>query len=163
MDMVEAWSGLQGQKDMKRCKEWCLGKPDLAIFPFLFLSLTSCIPTFFCALHSVSYSKREYNIIMKINLRNAEVYQAYFDHILDYKLLLFVGIAEVDQILRVLLTTEMFVGGSIAFILDNTVPGTPFHYIIWMCLAYTVYQKVRFKEPPNSSKIIYTFITLSYM
>uniref|UniRef100_A0A670YHB5 Solute carrier family 23 member 1 n=1 Tax=Pseudonaja textilis TaxID=8673 RepID=A0A670YHB5_PSETE len=35
------------------------------------------------------------------------------------------GIAEVDQILRVLLTTEMFVGGSIAFILDNTVPGTP--------------------------------------
>ncbi|XP_034288169.1 solute carrier family 23 member 1 isoform X2 [Pantherophis guttatus] len=34
------------------------------------------------------------------------------------------GIAEVDQILRVLLTTEMFVGGSIAFILDNTVPGT---------------------------------------
>lgn len=52
-------------------------------------------------------------------------YKAYFDHILDYKLLLFVGIAEVDQILRVLLTTEMFVGGSIAFILDNTVPGTP--------------------------------------
>uniref|UniRef100_A0A8D0ECU6 Solute carrier family 23 member 1 n=1 Tax=Salvator merianae TaxID=96440 RepID=A0A8D0ECU6_SALMN len=34
------------------------------------------------------------------------------------------GIAEVDQILTVLLTTEMFVGGSIAFILDNTVPGT---------------------------------------
>ncbi|XP_020643658.3 solute carrier family 23 member 1 isoform X1 [Pogona vitticeps] len=34
------------------------------------------------------------------------------------------GIAEVDQILRVLLTTEMFVGGSIAFVLDNTVPGT---------------------------------------
>ncbi|XP_015266492.1 PREDICTED: solute carrier family 23 member 1, partial [Gekko japonicus] len=34
------------------------------------------------------------------------------------------GIAEVDQILTVLLTTEMFVGGSIAFILDNTIPGT---------------------------------------
>ncbi|XP_062981333.1 solute carrier family 23 member 1 [Elgaria multicarinata webbii] len=34
------------------------------------------------------------------------------------------GIAEVDQILKVLLTTEMFVGGSIAFILDNTIPGT---------------------------------------
>ncbi|KAJ7341528.1 hypothetical protein JRQ81_005733, partial [Phrynocephalus forsythii] len=34
------------------------------------------------------------------------------------------GVAEVDQIFRVLLTTEMFVGGSIAFILDNTVPGT---------------------------------------
>lgn len=28
-----------------------------------------------------------------------------------------------DQILTVLLTTEMFVGGCIAFILDNTVPG----------------------------------------
>nr|XP_051699388.1 solute carrier family 23 member 1 isoform X1 [Oryctolagus cuniculus]XP_051699389.1 solute carrier family 23 member 1 isoform X1 [Oryctolagus cuniculus] len=35
------------------------------------------------------------------------------------------GITEVDQILTVLLTTEMFVGGSIAFILDNTVPGSP--------------------------------------
>ncbi|XP_054850265.1 solute carrier family 23 member 1 isoform X2 [Eublepharis macularius] len=34
------------------------------------------------------------------------------------------GIAEIDQILTVLLTTEMFVGGSIAFILDNTIPGT---------------------------------------
>ncbi|XP_042301227.1 solute carrier family 23 member 1 isoform X2 [Sceloporus undulatus] len=34
------------------------------------------------------------------------------------------GIAEVDQILRVLLTTEMFVGGGIAFLLDNTIPGT---------------------------------------
>jgi hypothetical protein len=30
----------------------------------------------------------------------------------------------VDQILTVLLTTEMFVGGCLAFILDNTVPGT---------------------------------------
>lgn len=29
-----------------------------------------------------------------------------------------------DQILTVLLTTEMFVGGCLAFILDNTVPGT---------------------------------------
>lgn len=47
MDMVETWSGLQEQKDIKRCKEWCLAKPDLAMFPFLFLSLISCIPTFF--------------------------------------------------------------------------------------------------------------------
>uniref|UniRef100_A0A8C3A3T4 Solute carrier family 23 member 2 n=2 Tax=Cyclopterus lumpus TaxID=8103 RepID=A0A8C3A3T4_CYCLU len=30
----------------------------------------------------------------------------------------------VDQVLNVLLTTAMFVGGSVAFILDNTVPGT---------------------------------------
>ncbi|XP_040429286.1 solute carrier family 23 member 1 isoform X1 [Cygnus olor] len=34
------------------------------------------------------------------------------------------GVPELDQILTVLLTTEMFVGGSIAFILDNTIPGT---------------------------------------
>ncbi|KFM03390.1 Solute carrier family 23 member 1, partial [Aptenodytes forsteri] len=34
------------------------------------------------------------------------------------------GVPELDQILTVLLTTEMFVGGTIAFILDNTIPGT---------------------------------------
>uniref|UniRef100_A0A4W3GU97 Solute carrier family 23 member 1 n=1 Tax=Callorhinchus milii TaxID=7868 RepID=A0A4W3GU97_CALMI len=34
------------------------------------------------------------------------------------------GIPEIDQILTVLLTTEMFVGGCIAFVLDNTIPGT---------------------------------------
>ncbi|NXJ15875.1 S23A1 protein, partial [Odontophorus gujanensis] len=34
------------------------------------------------------------------------------------------GVSELDQILTVLLTTEMFVGGTLAFILDNTVPGT---------------------------------------
>ncbi|NXK07537.1 S23A1 protein, partial [Herpetotheres cachinnans] len=34
------------------------------------------------------------------------------------------GVPELDQILTVLLTTEMFVGGIIAFILDNTIPGT---------------------------------------
>lgn len=33
------------------------------------------------------------------------------------------GVAEVDQILTVLLTTEMFVGGFLAFALDNTIPG----------------------------------------
>lgn len=33
------------------------------------------------------------------------------------------GVAELDQILTVLLTTEMFVGGTIAFVLDNTIPG----------------------------------------
>ncbi|XP_019120047.2 solute carrier family 23 member 2 isoform X2 [Larimichthys crocea] len=35
------------------------------------------------------------------------------------------GIVEVDQVLNVLLTTAMFVGGSVAFILDNTIPGSP--------------------------------------
>ncbi|XP_055499053.1 solute carrier family 23 member 1-like isoform X1 [Leucoraja erinacea] len=34
------------------------------------------------------------------------------------------GIPEVNQILTVLLTTEMFVGGCLAFMLDNTIPGT---------------------------------------
>uniref|UniRef100_A0A8C1TUL8 Solute carrier family 23 member 1 n=1 Tax=Cyprinus carpio TaxID=7962 RepID=A0A8C1TUL8_CYPCA len=32
------------------------------------------------------------------------------------------GVAELDQIITVLLTTEMFVGGFIAFVLDNTIP-----------------------------------------
>ncbi|XP_066445353.1 solute carrier family 23 member 1 [Eleutherodactylus coqui] len=34
------------------------------------------------------------------------------------------GVPELDQIFTVLLTTEMFVGGCIAFFLDNTIPGT---------------------------------------
>ncbi|KAJ8395897.1 hypothetical protein AAFF_G00027800 [Aldrovandia affinis] len=35
------------------------------------------------------------------------------------------GIVGIDQVLNVLLTTAMFVGGSVAFVLDNTIPGTP--------------------------------------
>ncbi|KAK7146262.1 hypothetical protein R3I93_013871 [Phoxinus phoxinus] len=34
------------------------------------------------------------------------------------------GIVEIDHVLNVLLTTAMFVGGSVAFVLDNTIPGT---------------------------------------
>ncbi|XP_078421442.1 solute carrier family 23 member 2 [Cetorhinus maximus] len=34
------------------------------------------------------------------------------------------GISGVDQVLNVLLTTAMFVGGCVAFLLDNTIPGT---------------------------------------
>ncbi|XP_062860868.1 xan_ur_permease domain-containing protein [Trichomycterus rosablanca] len=34
------------------------------------------------------------------------------------------GILELDQVLQVLLTTSMFVGGFFGFILDNTIPGT---------------------------------------
>ncbi|TSL04340.1 Solute carrier family 23 member 1 [Bagarius yarrelli] len=34
------------------------------------------------------------------------------------------GVLELDQILTVLLSTEMFVGGFLAFALDNTIPGT---------------------------------------
>uniref|UniRef100_A0A8C3MPZ5 Uncharacterized protein n=1 Tax=Geospiza parvula TaxID=87175 RepID=A0A8C3MPZ5_GEOPR len=35
------------------------------------------------------------------------------------------GIAGIDQVLNVLLTTAMFVGGCVAFVLDNTIPGSP--------------------------------------
>nr|XP_004568316.1 solute carrier family 23 member 1 [Maylandia zebra]XP_004568317.1 solute carrier family 23 member 1 [Maylandia zebra] len=34
------------------------------------------------------------------------------------------GVVELDQVLQVLLTTSMFVGGFFGFILDNTVPGS---------------------------------------
>ncbi|XP_061678612.1 xan_ur_permease domain-containing protein [Syngnathoides biaculeatus] len=34
------------------------------------------------------------------------------------------GVAELDQVLQVLLTTSMFVGGFFGFFLDNTIPGT---------------------------------------
>ncbi|KAK2856462.1 hypothetical protein Q5P01_005197 [Channa striata] len=34
------------------------------------------------------------------------------------------GIKELDQVLNILLTTHMFVGGFLGFFLDNTIPGT---------------------------------------
>ncbi|KAL3052797.1 hypothetical protein OYC64_005341 [Pagothenia borchgrevinki] len=34
------------------------------------------------------------------------------------------GVKEVDQVLQILLTTNMFVGGFLGFFLDNTIPGT---------------------------------------
>lgn len=33
------------------------------------------------------------------------------------------GVKEVDQVLHILLTTHIFVGGLLGFFLDNTVPG----------------------------------------
>lgn len=33
------------------------------------------------------------------------------------------GILQLDQVLQVLLTTGMFVGGFLGFLLDNTIPG----------------------------------------
>lgn len=33
------------------------------------------------------------------------------------------GVKEVDQVLHVLFTTHMFVGGFLGFFLDNTIPG----------------------------------------
>lgn len=47
--------------------------------------------------------------------------------LLNTRLLSFSGIVEIDQVLNVLLTTAMFVGGSVAFILDNTIPGKVFN------------------------------------
>lgn len=38
-------------------------------------------------------------------------------------MMLFTGVVELDQLLQVLLTTSMFVGGFIGFVLDNTIPG----------------------------------------
>lgn len=35
----------------------------------------------------------------------------------------FEGIKELDQIIVVLFTTHMFIGGFFGFILDNTIPG----------------------------------------
>lgn len=33
------------------------------------------------------------------------------------------GVVELDQMLQVLMTTSMFVGGFFGFIFDNTIPG----------------------------------------
>ena len=36
----------------------------------------------------------------------------------------FIGVGELDQILRTLLSTNMAIGGALGFLLDNTLPGT---------------------------------------
>lgn len=33
------------------------------------------------------------------------------------------GVEELDQVVHILLTTHMFVGGFLGFFLDNTIPG----------------------------------------
>ncbi|XP_064880011.1 solute carrier family 23 member 1-like isoform X2 [Oncorhynchus nerka] len=59
------------------------------------------------------------------------------------------GVAEADQILTVLLTTEMFVGGFLAFTLDNTIPvcfcGIVCVYVC-VCLCVCVYGFNRHQE-----------------
>ncbi|XP_055370456.1 solute carrier family 23 member 1 isoform X2 [Betta splendens] len=47
------------------------------------------------------------------------------------------GVVELDQILTVLLSTEMFVGGFLAFCLDNTIPGTRQErgLVDWRCFS----------------------------
>ena len=44
--------------------------------------------------------------------------------------LVLTGSDEVDQILKVLLETSMFVGGFLGFFLDNTIPGIEKELII---------------------------------
>nr|XP_023495507.1 solute carrier family 23 member 1-like isoform X4 [Equus caballus] len=39
--------------------------------------------------------------------------------------MLHTGILQLDQVFLVLLTTDMFVGGFLGFLLDNTIPGSP--------------------------------------
>lgn len=41
-------------------------------------------------------------------------------------------VVELDQMLQVLLTTSMFVGGFFGFILDNTIPGTLLNNCIFL-------------------------------
>lgn len=37
----------------------------------------------------------------------------------------FTGVKELDQVIVVLFTTHMFIGGFFGFVLDNTIPGEP--------------------------------------
>lgn len=56
--------------------------------------------------------------------------------------LLYPGVPELDQILTVLLSTEMFVGGFLAFCLDNTIPGIPkkkYLFIVVHLVFFQVY------------------------
>ena len=42
---------------------------------------------------------------------------------------LYIGVPELNQVIIVLLTTGMFIGGFLAFVLDNTVPGNIFIFL----------------------------------
>lgn len=43
------------------------------------------------------------------------------------------GVKQVDQVLHILLTTNMFVGGFLGFFLDNTIPGRLFTLTLFVC------------------------------
>lgn len=43
------------------------------------------------------------------------------------------GVKEVDQVLHILLTTNMFVGGFLGFFLDNTIPGRLIKRMVFVC------------------------------
>lgn len=46
-----------------------------------------------------------------------------WEHFFFFLCVMVSGVTELDQVLQVLLTTSMFVGGFLGFILDNTIPG----------------------------------------
>lgn len=82
---------------------------------------------------------------------------------------IFTGIVEIDQVLNVLLTTAMFVGGSVAFILDNTIPGkeiniTVFSWHFWkqiyLCNCRCMPNLKQTKQEKPETRII--SIILSY-
>lgn len=52
---------------------------------------------------------------------------------------LFSGVVELDQVLQVLLTTSMFVGGFIGFVLDNTIPGISLPSLNCSFIYFVVY------------------------
>ena len=49
----------------------------------------------------------------------------------------FPGSEVVDQILTVLLSTSMFVGGLVGFVLDNTIPGSTYRYYMAIFISYS--------------------------
>ena len=44
--------------------------------------------------------------------------------VIDVSSLFLPGVKELDQVILVLFTTHMFIGGFLGFVLDNTIPGT---------------------------------------
>lgn len=43
------------------------------------------------------------------------------------------GVKQVDQVLHILLTTNMFVGGFLGFFFDNTIPGRLLKLTLFVC------------------------------
>ncbi|CAM4465881.1 unnamed protein product [Lepidochelys olivacea] len=61
------------------------------------------------------------------------------------------GILQLDQVIQVLLTTGMFVGGFLAFILDNTIPGSQEErgLLAWKKTSQEEYDEIRVMEVYN--------------
>ena len=70
----------------------------------------------------VAIDKHKINIISANILYFHDFYGQMFD--VNFDCFPRKGILEIDQLITVLLSTGMFVGGVFALILDNTIPGT---------------------------------------